>query len=223
MNEPIDNYCERLDASFWSEPINAVTNLAFIAAAVLVLLAWRSSGRSAAVLFLGLLIGVIGIGSFLFHTFATGWAAAADSLPILVFILAYLFLAVRSYLALPLWASIGVVVGFIPVSIVLARFLVPVAGSSAGYLPALFAILIVGFLMRERNARISSSLLVTGVVFLVSIGFRMADEPFCNAIPIGTHLLWHILNAVVLYRLAMLYLDWSEGRVAVEKDFVDGQ
>ncbi|NCV65913.1 MAG: hypothetical protein EBW16_06880 [Burkholderiaceae bacterium] len=29
---PIDIYCERLDASFWSEPINAITNLAFIIA-----------------------------------------------------------------------------------------------------------------------------------------------------------------------------------------------
>ena len=29
--ETIDIYCERLDPSFWAEPINALTNLAFIA------------------------------------------------------------------------------------------------------------------------------------------------------------------------------------------------
>jgi len=30
----IDNYCERIDPSFWSEPVNAMTNLAFIVAAL---------------------------------------------------------------------------------------------------------------------------------------------------------------------------------------------
>ena len=29
----IDLYCERLDSSFWAEPINALTNVAFIIAA----------------------------------------------------------------------------------------------------------------------------------------------------------------------------------------------
>ncbi len=212
MNEAIDNYCERLDPSFWSEPINAITNLAFIIAGLLVVNAWRNSGRSAMVLFLGVWIGVIGVGSFLLHTFATGWAAAADSLPILIFILVYLFLAVRFYLGLPLWAAVAIIVGFVPLSVVVAILLSPVAGSSAGYLSSLFAIFIVGFLMRRRDDVVSSSLLMTGVVFLISIGFRMADEPFCGSIPLGTHFLWHILNSVVLYRLAMLYLDWCERR-----------
>lgn len=27
--EAVDGYCERVDAAFWSEPINAVTNAAF--------------------------------------------------------------------------------------------------------------------------------------------------------------------------------------------------
>ncbi|MCH2417867.1 MAG: hypothetical protein MK222_03920, partial [Candidatus Poseidoniia archaeon] len=32
--EAIDNYCERTDASLWAEPLNAFSNLAFIAAFV---------------------------------------------------------------------------------------------------------------------------------------------------------------------------------------------
>ena len=31
--EAVDGYCERVDAAFWSEPINAVTNAAFLIAA----------------------------------------------------------------------------------------------------------------------------------------------------------------------------------------------
>ena len=37
--EAVDGYCERVDAAFWSEPINAVTNAAFLIAAIW---AWRT-------------------------------------------------------------------------------------------------------------------------------------------------------------------------------------
>ena len=35
--ETIDGYCERIDASFWSEPLNAVTNVIFLITAIWVL------------------------------------------------------------------------------------------------------------------------------------------------------------------------------------------
>ncbi len=38
--EQIDGYCERTDFTYWSEPLNAVTNVAFIIAALLL---WRRS------------------------------------------------------------------------------------------------------------------------------------------------------------------------------------
>ncbi len=211
MNESVDNYCERIDPSFWSEPINALTNLAFIVAAILAFLVWRkSTSRPPAGLFLAVWIGVIGVGSFLFHTFATRWAGAADVLPILVFILAALYLALRHYLALPLWAAAALTIAFVPASAGIVPLLAPLAGSSAGYLPALFAILIVGFLMRSRDVAVSVSLLITGIVFFISIGFRMADEPLCNTLPLGTHFMWHVLNGVVLYRLTVLFINWRD-------------
>ena len=211
MNETVDNYCERIDASFWSEPINAITNLAFIIAAILAYLVWRNStSKTASGLFLVLLIGIIGIGSFLFHTFATRWAGAADVIPILVFILACLYLAIRHYLALPIWGAALATAAFIPASAVIVPLLTPLAGSSAGYLPALFAILIIGFLMRGRDVAVSVSLLVTGIVFFLSIAFRMADEPLCGTFPLGTHFMWHVLNSVVLYRLAVLFIDYRD-------------
>ena len=80
MQETIDIYCERIDASFWSEPVNAITNGAFLVAAVLLALRLRGSDDRAAWLLTGL-VAAIGIGSFLFHTFATGWAAAAGISP----------------------------------------------------------------------------------------------------------------------------------------------
>lgn len=88
----IDNYCERTDASFWSEPINAVTNQSFIIAGLVAISLLRKT--SAPPLYLWLLAGMmllIGIGSFLFHTFATPLTALADALPIYAFQLTFLW------------------------------------------------------------------------------------------------------------------------------------
>ncbi len=216
MNEAVDNYCERLDAGFWSEPLNAVTNLAFIIACVALLLFWRRSrARSMPALFLAVWIGVIGVGSFLFHTFATRWALAADSLPILIFILAYVFMAMRDYLGLTAWLSLALVVVYIAASAVATPLLASVAGSSAGYMTALIAMVVVAGLMRGKDRQVSNGLFVTALVFCVSIGFRMIDLPFCSTVTAGTHFLWHILNAVVLYRLARTYIDSRERAVAI--------
>ena len=69
----IDGYCERVAQGFWGEPLNAVTNLAFIIAAVI---SWRSiRGHNMPYLYvLSIILFLIGVGSFLFHTFATSWA-----------------------------------------------------------------------------------------------------------------------------------------------------
>ena len=34
---------------------------------------------------------------------------------------------------------------------------------------------------------------------VVSLTLRTLDEPLCGAWPIGTHFLWHLLNAVTLW------------------------
>jgi hypothetical protein len=96
---PIDAYCERIDASFWSEPVNALSNGGFLAAAALAFLQWRrarSSDRPAICLII--IVATVGVGSFLFHTFANRWSRLADVLPIAGFIYGYFFLAMRRYL-----------------------------------------------------------------------------------------------------------------------------
>jgi len=43
--------------------------------------------------------------------------------------------------------------------------------------------------------------LTGAAVFLVSIAFRSIDNAVCPVLPLGTHFLWHCLNACVLYLL----------------------
>ena len=103
-NAKIFSYCERgSDPSFWAEPLNALTNTAFILAAVAGFLLWASrpnNDRRFIDLLLILIVFVIGIGSFLFHTYATRWAAIADIAPIAIFMLIYFAYALNRYVEL---------------------------------------------------------------------------------------------------------------------------
>ena len=81
-------YCERIDGSFWAEPLNAVTNAAFLVAALAGFWLWRrQGGRDAVTLVLIELVFAIGIGSFLFHTVPNRWTLLADVVPIQLFAL----------------------------------------------------------------------------------------------------------------------------------------
>ena len=114
---PIDAYCERIDASFWSEPVNALSNAAFLVAAAIAFARWRRAGASdRPALFLIAAVAVVGIGSFLFHTFANRWSRLADVIPIAVFIYGYFALAMRRFFGLGLAASVGLTLAFLAFS-----------------------------------------------------------------------------------------------------------
>ena len=199
----IDLYCERLGPGLWAEPLNAVTNLAFIGAAMLLVAALRRADaavrRDPAILALTALVFLIGLGSGLFHTFATTWAVLADVIPIALFILLYMYLALQRMVALPLWAC------WLGVAVVLLLTVVMPLGfgfSVSTYGVALAAMLGVGgFLHFGRRHPAGPQILVAAGLFARALAFRTADLPLCAALPIGTHFLWHVLNAAVLYSL----------------------
>lgn len=196
---PIDLYCERTDPAFWSEPVNAISNIAFLIAAAAAFVAWRRSRvRDPAVLLLIGVVVLVGLGSFTFHTVATRGAMLLDVGPIGVFIYGYLLLALRRFLHLSWALAIALLLSFIALSTAVDS-LVPrtFINGSSGYLPAWAALLIIGALTRSEPW--GRALLAAAAVFTVSIGLRIVDLDICNAVPLGTHFLWHIGNAIVLY------------------------
>lgn len=204
-------YCERgLDPGFWAEPLNAVSNAAFLIAAAIAFAAWQRERvhRPALVeLALLVLVAVIGVGSFLFHTYATRWAVIADVLPITVFMIAYLAYALRRLVRLS-WLGSGMMLALFVLSLWGAESVDcgarPCLNGSAGYLPALAALgLIGGWLVWSGHA--AGRLIATGAaVFLVSLTLRTLDRDLCAATAFlgarrgGTHFLWHVCNATLL-------------------------
>ena len=203
----VDAYCERTGPEFWSEPLNALSNIAFLVAAAA---AWRllrqAPRRDPAAAGLIALVALIGVGSFVFHTVATRWAAIADVAPIALFILLYLVAALRRVLGLGAAAAAAVAVTF-----QLGAMAVPtlwrsrLAGApdplngSVGYLPALIALVTVGGLGTRRSHPGGPVLLAAAAIFAASLGLRSVDLVWCRVNPAGTHAGWHLLNAVVLY------------------------
>jgi hypothetical protein len=220
--EKIFRYCERgSDPGFWAEPLNAVSNAAFLIAALLAAYAfWRlpKEERNLTEAVLIALVAVIGIGSFLFHTLATQWTSQADVIPIGVFMLVYLAYALRRFLGLPWLVVAGGLALFVLVmqgvgdlqcgaSLAMtgaARG--PCLNGSLGYVPALAAMLGIGALLAVQRHPAWAYVLAAGIVFLFSLTFRSLDWQACaltriGGHPIGTHFLWHILNATTLYLL----------------------
>ncbi len=197
--QPVDIYCERTGAAFWAEPFNAVSNTAFLIAAICAYATWRrADANDRTVLGLIVLVAIIGVGSFLFHTFANRWSMLADVLPITVFIYAMFALVFHRFVGLGRWGTALSLAVFLIASFVLEGLSRPLLGGSAGYAPALVAMAGVGAYLNARHHGFGRTLLAAAAVFAVSLTFRTLDIPVCDALPTGTHSIWHILNAVVL-------------------------
>ncbi len=204
----IGGYCERTSDAFWAEPLNALTNLAFLGAACAAFVwARRASRRGHGGRDLGvdLLIGItvaIGIGSFLFHTLATPLAALADVLPILLFIVVYLALVCRRFFALAWSWSVLIGLAYLPLSIGGRLFWRQLAGggsgATGGYLPAILLLLAVAALLARRRHPAALPLALAAPLFALSLVFRTLDLPLCASLPTGTHFIWHLLNAALL-------------------------
>ncbi len=193
----IDGYCERTDPSLWSEPVNAVTNLAFLAMAWMM---WHRSQGQAGGRVLSVILGVIGVGSLLFHTFAEAWAAMADSLPILVFTLVYIFVANRRFLGWPVWGAALGAGAYIAWTAALTPLFdaLPFFTVSDYYWPLPALILPYGFYLRRETPETGRNLIIGAAILSLSLTFRSLDMEVCGSFPLGTHFMWHLLNALML-------------------------
>jgi hypothetical protein len=202
----IDAYCERTDPSYWSEPVNTVTNAAFLIAALVMARRVRGQGLPLASLLCGLLFA-IGVGSYLFHTHARAWAVLADIIPIMLFSLIYIFVANLHFWRMPTWlAAIGTFF-FIPYAMTASEIFadLPFFRISWPYWPLPLLIFIYAFLLRHRHTETARGLAIGAGILCLSLTFRSLDQPLCGSLPIGTHFLWHILNAAMLGWMIEVY------------------
>jgi hypothetical protein len=202
----LDIYCERLGPELFAEPVNALTNAAFFVAAWML---WRRSrrqnARSAEVVLLIALVVAIGIGSSLFHTFANTWARVFDELPILLFQLAFIWFYARRVIGWRVGAATALTLAFLAAALYSRQF-PALLNESLIYLPAIGALLTLG-LYHWLTRKFAPFLLISAAgVLVLAVFLRTIDAAVCPQFPLGTHFLWHLTVALVLYLCGLALL-----------------
>jgi hypothetical protein len=130
-----------------------------------------------------------------------------DVAAILAFILLYVFAATRDLLGARPWVAGLATLGFLPYAAALVPVfgMIPGLGSSAGYAPVPLLILIYAALLTRRAPATARGLALGAAILTLSLTFRTLDGPLCDLVPLGTHFLWHILNATMLGWMIEVY------------------
>jgi hypothetical protein len=126
---------------------------------------------------------------------------------IAAFILYYMHTFLRRVHALKNGEALVGVAGFLCFSM-LMHVLVQVFAPTAVSLYLASLLLLWAFalnLLRRRHAQ-ARRMLAAALLFTFSLSLRTLDVPYCESWPLGTHFLWHLLNAAVLYTLVSIFL-----------------
>jgi hypothetical protein len=195
----IHTYCERQGVGLFAEPLNTLTNLAYIWAAVA---AWNLAGRCKVrawdLNLLTALAAGIGVGSGLWHMFASPWAKLLDLVPIFLFQLCFLWMYLRSSAGRSAAIATVVACGYFVVSL-LMMWLPPYMNGSILYAPTLLVLLCAAVYHYTTQQPERYLLGIGAGLFCVGLTFRSIDWVVCGYVPCGTHFLWHVLGGGLLY------------------------
>jgi hypothetical protein len=199
MNQHLDLYCERLDPSLFAEPINVISNFGYFVAAMML---WQGTRHRNNLppgnLLLMCLVLLIGVGSVLFHVFATSLTRLMDVIPILSFMAVYVWLYSRRIINIPVALSGTLTIGFL-ISAIYSRQFSHIWNGLLIYLPALLVIMVFGTYHRLSGRRNRYDLIWASVGLLAALTLRSLDIALCKIFTTGTHFLWHVLSAFALY------------------------
>lgn len=206
----LDGYCERAGgAGLWAEPVNLVTNLFFLLAAVAAGRALVASGKrgnaSLDLWFLTFFLFAIGIGSGLWHGHPTKLTVLMDVIPITLFINLYIVSSLRRLFGLA-WGRVVLWWGAYFAAGLVAQFTLPpdLLNGTIMYIPTYATLVLMTACLWRRDALLGRVFIGALLVWSASLTFRTLDIQFCASFSLGTHFLWHTLNAWVLWRLLMV-------------------
>ncbi len=196
--ELISSYCERRGPGPFDEPLNTITNLAFILAATH---AWNLAARhrihAGEIRLLILLSATIGVGSAIFHACPAPWTRLMDLVPILLFQLCFLWLYLRRCAGIRSITAAVLLSAYLVCSVLLSRA-PPWLNGSVLYAPTIAAMAGLAAFHYCSGQPDRWLMAIAAVVFCAALTFRTIDQIACPYIPCGTHFLWHLLNGLVV-------------------------
>ena len=152
---------------------------------------------------------MIGISSFAFHTFSNSFTGSLDVLAIIIFMLIYLTKIYKNLLGLNILNSLTVAILVIFIC-VFSGFALrkTILGASSFYFPILLQLLFLNvyFNLKKFQQHYLKYFYYATLLFFISLTLRTLDKEICSLFPIGTHFLWHVLNAIFLFYIVKFYV-----------------
>ena len=204
--EPVFLYCERIDQSLLGEPLSLAASMALLFVAVR---AWHWGDRLRELRGFSVLVFLLWIGAIWLHVLPSLLAVWMNTAVILLLVVVFFYLVNRHFVGLTRAMAAGVtllILPFLAVSLPLIGMMTGFASSSA-YAP--LPVLLFGYSMvlRTDHPVVARQLFLTGIVMTFGVVVRGLDLPLCDRVPVGTHFLWILTVAAVLYLICRLYRD----------------
>lgn len=206
MNTNLYGVCERLSAAFLAEPMNLLSSVLFVVVAVALGKQYKlqsgNQGISMQNLDIHLLIvfaAMIGINSSLLHTIPNGLTALLDSSSIALFIVIFFFSALIRVIGCNLIQTLVAFAGFLFLTHVTDSLLFSVLDGASSYFSTMAVLSMMAFFLYGKGSSSAKHFLAAALLGVISLFFRSLDSQLCNSLPMGTHWLWHALNAALIY------------------------
>lgn len=189
-----------------AEPLNAISNLAFLIAAFFVSRDIKKHQVSnKAWWLLTLLIAATGLGSLLFHLFSNAVSQMLDIAALLLFQVAYLWLYFQLLNLVPVSGRIMVLLLFLLSVYFLSAFPYLFNGSLL-YAPTVLILLGMSVYHLFKYPSLAVSTQLATALFMLSLVTRSIDLQLCEVWPVGTHFLWHLFNAMVMLMMCRVLM-----------------
>lgn len=198
--------CERAGLGFLAEPMNVLSSFMFMVVAISIFRYYRKHEDLERkwiwdIHLLTFNTFWIGMSSVIFHAYPTKLTEAIDTYSIVLFIMVY-FWSVLFRIGRCNFFQAGICfVAFVGFSHILVAQFPHALNDSIGYLSSMIALIMIAVHLHLKARPSSQHFMLAALVGVVSLFCRAIDHEVCPMFPIGTHFLWHTLNATLLYIL----------------------
>lgn len=206
-NLPQPTYCEKVANSIFIEPVNALTNLAFLISTILTYKMLKAKNiKNSIYYFFPWIIFLIGFGSTSWHLYRSPVTLLFDAIPIYIFLGLSFFLLLRK-LVKNTNLTFGAIGLFILLQIFLTINFPYIFNGSIRHIINAIILLALVFWTYKKVGKVALQLVFVFLIYIVGIIFRTIDLQICPIFNVGTHFLWHLLVAWGAYLIVRFLIN----------------
>lgn len=196
--------CERAHEGLWQEPLNVFSNLLFLYVAYKIHNYYHKhpdiNGRRIwDIHAMTVLVFLIGACSSIFHMYPTIHTELMDIIPIVLFINIFFLSVLFRIGKCSIFQAFICYIAFLGFTHMVVSMFPRGLNDSIGYLSSMGSLIMIAIYLHLKARPSSQHFLVAALIGVCSLFFRSVDNAVCEQFPMGTHFLWHSLNAILIY------------------------